>query len=59
MHRYQPLPPVQCQNPRRSRLITITWGATRGNGRHHQGVDIFAKRGTTVQHDMRVVLRLY
>ena len=29
--------------------IADTWGGMRSGGRHHQGVDIFAKRGTTVR----------
>lgn len=28
--------------------IADTWGAARSNGRTHQGIDIFAKRGTPV-----------
>ncbi len=28
--------------------IQDTWGAARGQGRKHQGIDIFAKRGTPV-----------
>lgn len=32
-----------------ARRIADTWGGLRGGGRHHQGVDIFAKRGTTVR----------
>lgn len=32
-----------------ARRIADTWGGMRSGGRHHQGVDIFAKRGTTVR----------
>ena len=32
-----------------ARRIADTWGGTRSGGRHHQGVDIFAKRGTKVR----------
>ena len=32
-----------------ARRIADTWGGPRGGGRGHQGVDIFAKRGTTVR----------
>lgn len=32
-----------------ARRIADTWGGLRSGGRHHQGVDIFAKRGTTVR----------
>ena len=47
----QPLPtslpvPVDGIDARR---IADTWGGKRSGGRHHQGVDIFAKRGTTVR----------
>ena len=31
-----------------ARRIADTWGAARSGGRQHQGVDIFAKRGTPV-----------
>lgn len=31
-----------------SRQLQDTWGASRSNGRTHQGIDIFAKRGTPV-----------
>ena len=39
--------PVPVQGVRASR-IADTFGAPRGNGRSHAGVDIFAKRGTPV-----------
>lgn len=32
----------------KSRQIQDTWGAARSEGRKHQGIDIFAKRGTPV-----------
>lgn len=32
-----------------ARRIADTWGGMRSGGRHHQGVDIFATRGTTVR----------
>lgn len=42
----QQLPmPVQDIKPRQ---IQDTWGAARSEGRKHQGIDIFAKRGTAV-----------
>lgn len=31
-----------------SKQIIDTWGAARGQGRKHEGIDIFAKRGTAV-----------
>lgn len=37
--------PVEAIKPRQ---IQDTWGAARSAGRKHQGVDIFAKRGTPV-----------
>lgn len=52
MHLLQtPLPdqlpvPVQGVTPKQ---ISDSWGAARSQGRSHQGVDIFAKRGTPVQ----------
>jgi murein DD-endopeptidase MepM/ murein hydrolase activator NlpD len=39
--------PVPVQGIDRSRL-TDTWGAARGQGRRHEGIDIFALRGTPV-----------
>jgi murein DD-endopeptidase MepM/ murein hydrolase activator NlpD len=33
----------------RKRQIANSWGAARSNGRRHQGVDIFAQRGTPVR----------
>lgn len=41
---YLPVP-VQGVAPRQ---LTDTWGAARGQGRKHEGIDIFAKRGTPV-----------
>lgn len=35
-------------NPVPKHPFIDTWGAPRGNGRKHEGVDIFAKRGTPV-----------
>lgn len=32
-----------------ARRIADTWGGARSGGRRHQGVDIFARRGTTVR----------
>ena len=39
--------PVPVQGVRSSGLVD-TWGAARSGGRRHQGIDIFAKRGTPV-----------
>jgi murein DD-endopeptidase MepM/ murein hydrolase activator NlpD len=32
-----------------AKRIADTWGGARSGGRHHQGVDIFARRGTVVR----------
>ena len=32
----------------KARQINDTWGAARSEGRQHEGIDIFAKRGTPV-----------
>ena len=37
--------------------ITDTWGAARSAGRRHQGVDIFAKRGTPVLSTTQGIVR--
>jgi murein DD-endopeptidase MepM/ murein hydrolase activator NlpD len=39
--------PIPVEGVRASDL-TNTWGATRSGGRHHEGIDIFAARGTPV-----------
>ena len=39
-----------------ARRIADTWGAARSGGRQHQGVDIFAKRGTPVRSTTRGVV---
>ncbi len=42
-----------------ARRIADTWGGARSGGRGHQGVDIFAKRGTTVRSNTPgLVLRI-
>ena len=39
--------------------IADTWGGARSGGRHHQGVDIFARRGTVVRSTTPgIVLRI-
>ena len=37
--------------------ITDTWGAARGKGRRHEGVDIFARRGTPVLSATQGIVR--
>lgn len=44
--------PVPVQGVR-ARQIADTWGGIRSGGRHHQGVDIFAPRGTPVHSTTR------
>lgn len=45
----QPLPePNSLPNPVPKHRFIDTWGAARSGGRKHEGVDIFAKRGTPV-----------
>ena len=36
-------------NPLPKQHLTDTWGAARSQGRSHEGIDIFAKRGTPIQ----------
>lgn len=36
-------------NPLRGAVLTDTWGAARNGGRNHEGIDIFAKRGTPIR----------
>ena len=36
-------------SPLPERHLTDTWGAARSQGRSHEGIDIFAKRGTPIQ----------
>lgn len=47
--------PVPVEGIRASR-IADTWGGARSGGRKHQGVDIFAKRGTPVRSATRGVV---
>ena len=37
------------QSAARARRLTDTWGAARSQGRSHEGIDIFAERGTPIQ----------
>jgi murein DD-endopeptidase MepM/ murein hydrolase activator NlpD len=43
----------------RARALRDTWGGARGEGRRHEGIDIFAKRGTPVLSSTEgIVLRV-
>jgi murein DD-endopeptidase MepM/ murein hydrolase activator NlpD len=39
-----------------ARQITDSWGSPRPGGRHHQGVDIFARRGTPIHSATRGIV---
>lgn len=46
----QPLPEENSlPNPLPKQHLTDTWGAARSQGRSHEGIDIFAERGTPIQ----------
>ena len=46
----QPLPTENSlPSPLPEQHLTDTWGAARSQGRSHEGIDIFAKRGTPIQ----------
>lgn len=47
--------PVPVEDVARSRL-TDTWGAARSGGRTHEGIDIFAPRGTAVLSTSRGIV---
>ena len=40
--------PVSLPNPLPGRPLTDTWGGARSGGRTHEGIDIFAVRGTPI-----------
>lgn len=44
-------------NPLPGRHLTDTWGAARSEGRKHEGIDIFAKRGTPIQAATQGIVR--
>ena len=43
-------------NPLPGRALTDTWGGARSNGRRHEGIDIFAPRGTPIRATTRGVV---
>lgn len=53
----QPLPQANSlPNPVPKHRFIDTWGAPRGGGRKHEGVDIFAKRGTPIVSNINGVV---
>ncbi|WP_227431309.1 M23 family metallopeptidase [Psychrobacter sp. I-STPA6b] len=44
-------------NPLPSRHLTDTWGAARSGGRKHEGIDIFAPRGTPIHATTHGIVR--
>lgn len=41
--------PTALPNPLPGQGLSDTWGAARSNGRRHEGIDIFAPRGTPIR----------
>lgn len=44
-------------NPLPDRHLTDTWGAARSEGRKHEGIDIFAERGTPIHATTHGIVR--
>ena len=44
-------------SPLPEQLLTDTWGAARSQGRSHEGIDIFAARGTPIQSTTQGIVR--
>ena len=44
-------------NPLPERHLTDTWGAARSEGRKHEGIDIFAERGTPIHTSTHGIVR--
>ncbi|MBE0442655.1 MAG: M23 family metallopeptidase [Psychrobacter sp.] len=44
-------------NPLPGQNLTDTWGAARSQGRSHEGIDIFAARGTPIQSATQGIVR--
>lgn len=54
----QPLPIADSlPNPLSGQHLTDTWGAARTQGRRHEGIDIFAERGTPIQATTQGIVR--
>lgn len=52
-----PPQPNSLPNPIRDAHLTDTWGAARSHGRSHQGIDIFAPRGTPIHSTTPGIVR--
>lgn len=48
--------PTSLPNPLPGQRFTDTWGAARSGGRKHEGIDIFATRGTPIRATTRGVV---
>ena len=54
----QPLPVEDSlPSPLTGQHLTDTWGAARSQGRSHEGIDIFAERGTPIQTTTQGIVR--
>ncbi|WP_291423835.1 M23 family metallopeptidase [Deinococcus sp.] len=48
--------PTTLPNPLPGRRLVDTWGGARSGGRHHEGIDIFAPRGTPIHATTRGIV---
>lgn len=49
--------PNSLPNPITGAYLTDTWGAARSGGRRHEGIDIFAERGTPIHGTTQGIVR--